>query len=33
MIGEVFGESRWLWPLLWQSTVCLALGGLGEVSF
>jgi hypothetical protein len=26
MIGEVFGESRWLWPLLWQSTACLALG-------
>lgn len=26
MIGEIFSEDPWLWPLLWQSTLCLAVG-------
>ncbi|GEM_PF-545487 len=26
MIGEIFSEHPWLWPLLWQSTLCLAAG-------
>ncbi len=26
MIGEILSQHAWLWPLLWQSSVCLALG-------
>lgn len=26
MISEIFSHHTWLWPLVWQSTVCLAAG-------
>jgi len=26
MISEIFAEHPWLWPLAWQSTLCLAAG-------
>jgi hypothetical protein len=26
MIGEILAEHPWLWPLAWQSTLCLAAG-------
>ena len=31
MISEIFAEHLWLWPLAWQSTLCLAAGLGGSV--
>ncbi len=30
MIGEIFSEHPWLGPLIWQSTLCLAVGLAGS---
>ena len=32
MIGEILAEHPWLWPLAWQSTLCLAAGLGGSSS-
>jgi beta-lactamase regulating signal transducer with metallopeptidase domain len=31
MISEVFVQHPWLWPLAWQSTICLAAGLAGSI--
>jgi beta-lactamase regulating signal transducer with metallopeptidase domain len=31
MISELFADHPWLWPLVWQSTICLAAGLVGSL--